>query len=156
MVRHLRAVLFTCLLAPAVLPSQPTATDQRVLRAMRDSLESELQRLALVDRKVVIPMRDGVRIQADVYRPKSVAGPVPAIFVRTPYNFNWWDVRLGAPADMSARLDAIKRGYAWVDMNERGHFFSEGNYDILGPPLSDGAEEIEWISTRSWSNGKSD
>ena len=35
---------------------------------------------------------------------------MPAIFVRTPYNFNWWDVRNGAPADMTSRLDAIKRG----------------------------------------------
>ena len=35
-------------------------------------------------------------------------------------------------------LDAVKRGYAYVEMNERGHFFSEGNYDILGPPLTDG------------------
>ena len=28
-------------------------------------------------------------------------------------------------------------------MNERGHFFSEGNYDILGPPLTDGDDEIQ-------------
>ena len=39
-------------------------------------------------------------------------------------------------------------------MNERGHFFSEGNYDILGPPLTDGDDEINWISTQPWSNGK--
>ncbi|MEX2325865.1 MAG: CocE/NonD family hydrolase, partial [Gemmatimonadaceae bacterium] len=60
----------------------------------------------------------------------------------------------GAPADMSAQLTAVKRGYAYVLGNERGHFFSEGNYDILGPPLSDGVEEIEWIASRPWSNGK--
>jgi predicted acyl esterase len=29
------------------------------------------------------------------------------------------------------RLDAVKRGYVLVEMNERGHFFSEGDYDIL-------------------------
>jgi hypothetical protein len=144
------------LVVPAVMVGQPPAQNAQLAqqRARRDSLEAELQRLAVVERKVMIPMRDGVRIQADVYRPRAAAGPVPAIFVRTPYNFNWWDVRLGAPADMSSRLDAIKRGYAWVDMNERGHFFSEGSYDILGPPLSDGVEEIQWISTRPWSNGK--
>ena len=38
--------------------------------------------------------------------------------------------------------------------NERGHFFSEGNYDILGPPLTDGYDAISWISGQSWSNGK--
>ncbi|HEY9228198.1 MAG TPA: CocE/NonD family hydrolase, partial [Gemmatimonadaceae bacterium] len=61
---------------------------------------------------------------------------------------------LGAPADMTQQLDAVKRGYAWVGANERGHFFSEGNYDILGPPLSDGVDEINWISSQPWSNGK--
>ena len=33
---------------------------------------------------------------------------------------------------MTAALAAVKRGYAYVVQNERGHFFSEGNYDILG------------------------
>ncbi len=39
-------------------------------------------------------------------------------------------------------------------MNERGHFFSEGNYDILGPPLTDGDDAITWMSSQPWSNGK--
>jgi predicted acyl esterase len=58
---------------------------------------------------------------------------VPTVFVKTPYNFNYWDVRNGVPSDMSAAITALKRGYAYVVQNERGHF-SEGNYDILGPP----------------------
>ena len=48
----------------------------------------------------------------------------------------------------------MKRGYAYVEMNERGHFFSEGNYDILGPPLTDGDDAITWMSSQPWSNGK--
>lgn len=124
------------------------------LRARRDSLEGELQRLAVIDRKVMVTMRDGLKMQADIYRPKNTGEKVPAIFVRTPYNFNWWDVRVGAPADMSQQLEAVKRGYAYVLMNERGHFFSEGNYDILGPPLTDGYDAIQWISTQPWANGK--
>jgi predicted acyl esterase len=125
-----------------------------VLVAKRDSLERELQRIAVVDRKLMVPMRDGAKMQFDVYRPKNANGPVPAIFVRTPYNMNFWDVNLGAPADMTAQLDAVKRGYAYVGANERGHFFSEGNYDILGPPTTDGTDEIQWISSQNWSNGK--
>jgi putative CocE/NonD family hydrolase len=125
-----------------------------VLVARRDSLERELQRIAVVDRKLMVPMRDGAKMQFDVYRPKNANGPVPAIFVRTPYNMNFWDVALGAPADMSAQIDAVRRGYAYVGANERGHFFSEGNYDILGPPLTDGTDEVQWISSQNWSNGK--
>ncbi|HEX4932919.1 MAG TPA: CocE/NonD family hydrolase, partial [Gemmatimonadaceae bacterium] len=151
----LRLVAVVPLLAAVAAGAQPPQLGNTLqLRARRDSLEGELQRIAVVDRKVMVMMRDGLRMQADIYRPKQAAGPVPAIFVRTPYNFNWWDVRLGAPADMSQQLEAVKRGYAYVVMNERGHFFSEGNYDILGPPITDGYDAIQWISTQGWSNGK--
>ena len=120
----------------------------------RWDLENELQSLAVVERKVMIPMKDGARMAADMYRPKDASRQYPTIFVRTPYNFNYWDVRNGVPRAMTAELDAIRRGYAYVEINERGHFFSEGNYDILGPPLSDGHDEVEWIASRPWSNGK--
>jgi len=146
------AVLASALTGAAHAQGRPPR--DTVLAARRDSLERELQRIAVVDRKLMVPMRDGVKMQFDVYRPKNAAGPVPAIFVRTPYNMNFWDVNLGAPADMTAQIEAVRRGYAYVGANERGHFFSEGSYDILGPPLTDGTDEIQWISSQSWSNGK--
>jgi hypothetical protein len=118
----------------------------------RWAAEKELASIAVVDRKVMLPMRDGVRLATDIYRPKGDAR-VPTIFVRTPYNFNFWDVRNGVPADMTAALTAVKRGYAYVVQNERGHFFSEGNYDILGSP-ADGYDTLAWISSQAWSNGK--
>jgi hypothetical protein len=31
---------------------------------------------------------------------------------------------------------------------------SEGNYSILGPPLTDGEDALSWISSQKWSNGK--
>jgi hypothetical protein len=74
--------------------------------------------------------------------------------VRTPYNFNYWDVANGVPRDMTAALTAVKRGYAYVDMQERGHFFAEGNYDILGAPISDGDDELNYLRTQPWTNGK--
>ncbi|HYJ85301.1 MAG TPA: CocE/NonD family hydrolase [Pyrinomonadaceae bacterium] len=122
--------------------------------ARRNAIENELQSLAIVERKLMIPMRDGKRMATDVYRPKDISKKYPAIFVRTPYNFNFWDVRNGVPRDLSNELEAVKRGYAFVETNERGHFFSEGNYDILGPPLSDGVDELSWIAKQPWSNGK--
>src|SRR5262249_1807355 len=123
-------------------------------RAKRMAIENELQSIAIVERKLMIPMRDGTRIATDVYRPKDTSKKYPTIFVRTPYNFNYWDVRNGAPRELTNELDAVKRGYAFVEMNERGRFFSEGIYDILGPPLTDGNDEFTWISKQSWSNGK--
>jgi putative CocE/NonD family hydrolase len=113
-----------------------------------------MESAAIVERKVMVPMRDGKRMAADIYRPKDTSKKYPTIFVRTPYNFNYWDVKNGVPSDMKRPLDAVKRGYAFVEMNERGHFFSEGNYDILGPPLTDGYDAITWMSSQPWSNGK--
>ena len=140
-------------LATSTVLAQPaplSAADKQ----KRIDTEKELQSLAIVERKVMLPMRDGVRLATDIYRPKSAGGPVPIVFSRTPYNFNFWDVRNGAPADMTTALTAIKRGYAYVVQNERGHFFSEGNYDILGPPVTDGYDTLEWMKNQPWSSGK--
>jgi uncharacterized protein len=131
---------------------RPGLTPEQI--AQRNQREQELQSIAIVERKLMIPMRDGKRMAADVYRPKDPTKKYPTVFVRTPYNFNFWDVRNGVPRDMGNELDAVKRGYAFVEINERGHFFSEGNYDILGPPLSDGDDELTWIAKQPWSNGK--
>ena len=135
--------------------STPSQSDSdRETIAKRNALEAELQQIAVVERKMMVPMRDGKRMAADVYYPKNGGGKYPTVFSRTPYNFNFWDVSLRAPRDMSRILEAVKRGYAYVVMNERGHFFSEGNYDILGPPLTDGEDALSWISSQKWSTGK--
>ena len=56
------------------------------LKAQDITLE-DFQKVAIIDQKVMVPMRDGVRLSTDIYRPKTGA-PVPVIFERTPYNFN--------------------------------------------------------------------
>jgi predicted acyl esterase len=120
--------------------------------AAQDPLE-QLEAIAIIEQKVMVPMRDGVRLATDIYRPKT-EGPVPTIFVRTPYNFNpWRDGELQARG-FRAPLEAVQRGYAYVIQNERGKFFSEGEWDILGPPKSDGYDALSWIADQPWSNGK--
>ena len=156
--RRLRSLIllvtaFLTALSAAVAQQRANPPDPELV-AKRNATEKELESLATIDRKVMVPMHDGKRMAADVYRPKDTSKKYPIIFVRTPYNFNYWDVKNGIPADMAAPLDAVKRGYAFVVMNERGHFFSEGNYDILGPPRTDGYEAISWMSSQPWSNGK--
>ncbi|HLA11451.1 MAG TPA: CocE/NonD family hydrolase [Pyrinomonadaceae bacterium] len=151
------AIVAVCLLVQTLtnetVYSQGRGITSEVI-ARRHAIENELQSIAIVERKLMVPMRDGIRIATDVYRPKDTSRKYPTIFVRTPYNFNYWDVRNGAPRDLSNELEAVKRGYAFVQMNERGRFFSQGNYDILGPPLSDGEDELSWIAKQAWSNGK--
>ena len=129
-------------------------TPDPALVARRNATEKELESIAIIERKVMLPMRDGKRMQADIYRPKDASKKYPIIFSRTPYNFNYWDIDLGAPRDMSTELNAVKRGYAVVEINERGRYFSEGDYDILGPPLSDADDELNWMGALPWSAGK--
>jgi hypothetical protein len=144
-----RFALASLLFGGAALPSlaQPGGSAMPdSVKAKRWATENELQSLATVERKIMITMRDGIRIAADIYHPQDGAKKYPAIWVRTPYNFNYWDITNGVPRDMTAALTAIKHGYAYVDMQERGHFFSEGNYDILGAPISDGDDELSLLA----------
>jgi predicted acyl esterase len=119
----------------------------------QEDILKKLQEIAIIEQKVMMPMRDGVRLATDIYRPKTDK-PVPIIFSKTPYNVNaWGDGELRQNSYQTA-LDAVKRGYAYVVQNERGKFFSEGDWDILGPPTTDGYDAFSWMSKQPWSNGK--
>jgi hypothetical protein len=91
----------------------------------RNSVEAELQSIAVVDRKVMIAMRDGKRMSADIYRPKDTSKKYPTVFSRTPYNFNFWDVRNGVVRDMSS---TARRGQTRLCLrrNERARPFFLG------------------------------
>ena len=119
----------------------------------QDDILKKLEAIAVIDQKVMMPMRDGVRLATDIYRPKGDK-PVPIIFSRTPYNFNSWGNGEMRTGNYQAAYDAVRRGYAYVVQNERGRFFSEGTWDILGTPLTDGYDAFEWMSKQPWSNGK--
>ncbi len=153
------AVLLCAAIGATLCLSNPAARAQAnrpdaALIAHRNALEKELESIAIIERKVMVPMRDGKLMQADIYRPKDTSKKYPIVFSRTPYNFNYWDIRLGAPRDMSAELAAVKHGYAYIEMNERGRYFSEGDYDILGVPLTDSDDQLDWMGAQPWSAGK--
>jgi len=113
----------------------------------------ELNEIAIIDQKVMMPMRDGVRLATDIYRPKTDK-KVPIIFSRTPYNFNSWGDGKRRTRTAQRALEAVKRGYAYVVQNERGRYYSEGEWDILGVPLTDGYDAFSWMKDQKWSNGK--
>ena len=125
--KKIAGLFSTCAIALGAL--QPLIADDEELDELREALEE----IAVVEKKMMVPMRDGVRLATDIYRPKDAEGPLPTIFVRTPYNFNEAGKRR-----LEAMTHAIERGYAYVIQNERGKFFSEGEWEILGFPRSDG------------------
>ncbi len=152
------ALLLSVALTIPTLAQRTTANltpeEKAALITKREATEKQLEDIAVIDRKVMVPMRDGKRMAADIYRPKDTSKKYPVIFSRTPYNFNFWDVKLGTYRDMTQELEAVKRGYVLIEMNERGHFFSEGDYDILGAPLSDADDQFTWMGSQPWSSGK--
>lgn len=144
--RYLLFSLFLLLVCSIVSLAQ-TATSSAT-----DVLQ-QLQQIAIIESKVMMPMRDGVRLATDIYRPKTDK-PVPIIFSKTPYNFNNWGDGEQRANNYQTALDAVKHGYAYVVQNERGKFFSEGQWDILGPPTTDGYDAFSWMTKQAWCNGK--
>ncbi|MBT3754464.1 MAG: CocE/NonD family hydrolase, partial [Flavobacteriaceae bacterium] len=122
------------------------------VNSQQDIVE-QLNKIAVINQKVMVPMRDGIRLATDIYRPKTDK-KVPIIFSRTPYNFNSWGDGKEKNGIYKRAYEAVKRGYAYVVQNERGRYFSEGEWDILGVPLTDGYDAFSWISTQQWSNGR--
>ena len=119
----------------------------------QDAVLDKLAEISIYEEKVMVPMRDGIRLCTDIYRPKTDK-KVPIIFSRTPYNFNNWGDGERKTRTAQNALKAVERGYAFVVQNERGRYFSEGEWDILGLPLTDGYDSFEWMKNQSWSNGK--
>ncbi|MFK8101136.1 MAG: CocE/NonD family hydrolase [Saprospiraceae bacterium] len=116
-------------------------------------LSPKIEDIAIVDQKVMMPMRDGTRLATDIYRPKTDQ-PVPIIFSKTPYNFNSWGDGKQRTWTTKRAYEAVKRGYAYVVQNERGRYFSEGKWDILGLPKTDSYDAFTWMEKQPWSNGK--
>jgi len=108
-----------------------------------------LPNIASVDRTIMVPMRDGVRLATDVLHPRSDTARKPAILFRTPYPLA--DERMWIKKYWPRFLE---EGYVIVLQNERGKYWSEGNYTFLPRAREDGYDTVDWISRQPWSNGK--
>ena len=101
---------------------------------------------ARVDTAVAVPMRDGVVLKADVWRP--VAGErFPVLVYRTPYD------RAKAAVASGVTRAAVARGYAVVLVDVRGRYGSGGDFEPYRHEGQDGYDTIEWAARQSWSNG---
>ncbi|RMF84190.1 MAG: CocE/NonD family hydrolase [Nitrospinota bacterium] len=104
-----------------------------------------------VEKDVTIPMRDGTRLKADIYRPQS-SGKFPVLLERTPYSKeNSSEVQVGAPEYFA------RRGYVVVIQDVRGRYASEGEFypfrDDGWGPNRDGYDTVEWAASQPWSSG---
>jgi putative CocE/NonD family hydrolase len=92
---------------------------------------------------VRIPLRDGIHLNATVYRPRGAA-PLPALFTLTPYLSDTYHDR----ANHFAR-----RGYAFVLVDTRGRGSSEGHFQL--PEVdADGWDIVDWLARQDWCDGQ--
>src|SRR5262245_851867 len=94
---------------------------------------------------VKIPARDGIKLNATVFKPKDQTEPLPVIFTFTPYISDTYEDR----AVYFARNGYV---YALVDVRGRGN--SEGRFEPFVNEGRDGYDVVEWLAKQPWSNGK--
>src|SRR6266436_8627436 len=102
----------------------------------------------LIDKDVMVAMRDGARLATDTYRMDG-ATPAPALLARTPHG-KGGAVAAGDTLDI---LRAVQAGYAVVVQDVRGRFASEGEFDPMFQDSRDGVDAIAWAAAQPWSLG---
>jgi uncharacterized protein len=100
----------------------------------------------------MVPMRDGVKLYTEIYRPQA-GGQYPVIVIRNPYGRLLGDGCFSAPFGQQASGIA-GQGYVAIVQEVRGTMRSEGTYTPFFQEQNDGYDAIEWAATQSWSNGK--
>ncbi|MUT67620.1 CocE/NonD family hydrolase [Paenibacillus sp. NEAU-GSW1] len=93
-----------------------------------------------LDRDVPVVMRDGVKLLADIYRPKE-GGPYPVLVMRTPYNKADAQTMNYAHPSWYAR-----HGYIVVVQDTRGRWSSEGEFAPYANESEDGYDTVEWAA----------
>jgi uncharacterized protein len=101
--------------------------------------------------EVMIPMRDGARLQTVIFSPRQAVGPLPILLARTPYGVPDDEKRLESHVYDALNAD----GYIYVFQNLRGRFKSEGKWVMLHPLCStktgcvdestDAYDTIDWL-----------
>ena len=92
-----------------------------------------------------IPMRDGVRLNATIYRPHGASEALPVIFTLTPYIADSYHDRA---------MYFARNGYVFALVDVRGRGSSEGVFDPFAQEDRDGYDVVEWLAKQPYANGK--
>jgi putative CocE/NonD family hydrolase len=112
-----------------------------------------------------VPMRDGVKLATDVYRParggQLVAGRFPVVMERTPYGRNvtsFRDITQASPKTPKTRAEVaavyVRQGYVVVFQDCRGRYDSEGLFVKYLSEGDDGFDTCRWLAAQPWSDGR--
>ncbi|MGQ0501416.1 MAG: CocE/NonD family hydrolase [Panacagrimonas sp.] len=103
----------------------------------------------IIEKNIPVPMRDGVVLRADIYRP-SAGGRHPVLIQRTPYNKELLPL-------VSLTMDPLRAaaaGYVVVIQDVRSRWASEGAPFVLyAKEDEDGFDTAAWAAGQAWSDG---
>jgi hypothetical protein len=143
--------LLACSLWTVPLPGWPQASTEPSL--VFDKIEA------------MVPVRDGVRLQTEIYVPKGAGEKLPFLLMRTPYGFDTDPKGFSRWLARPWLRDLLRDGYLVVLQSVRGRFKSEGTF-VIEPPLrdrndakstdegTDTYDTVEWLLAHVPSNGR--
>lgn len=103
----------------------------------------------LSTKNVAVPMRDGITLASDIYRPAlngiGVPGRFPTLLVRTPYD------RSGGEGYAAI---FVPHGYVMIIQSVRGRYGSRGHWRLFRDDPADGYDTAAWIASQGWSDGR--
>lgn len=101
----------------------------------------------ILEKNIMVKMRDGVKVALDVYKPAHGKGPWPAIFAYSPFQKE-------RSFESAKPAFYCPKGYVCVQAAERGIGFSQGQFSFHGSKAAkDGYDMIEWIARQPWCSG---
>ena len=139
----IRLTLFLLTFTAPVLFPAAIAADRTPVFPLRPPPRNDI----IVENRVPIPMRDGVILYADIYRPVG-DGKHPVLVSRTPYSTERFATAYAAAVFFARRV------YVYVFQDVRGRHESEGVWDPARYEFEDGYDTVEWAAIQPWSNGK--
>jgi len=105
-----------------------------------------------VDKDVIVEMRDGVKLAADICFPEGVE-KAPVVLIRTPYGKNLQKA-MSLRGGPSNEMVLAQRGYVVMVQDVRGRYGSEGEFYPFLHDGADGQDTINWIEAQPWYGGK--
>jgi putative CocE/NonD family hydrolase len=103
-----------------------------------------------VEKDIMVPMRDGVRLATDTWLPAG-GGAGPVLLVRLPYGKDM--IGLYAYGLVPNIFTLIEAGYAVVYQDCRGTFRSGGEFSPMLSEAGDGADTVAWLLEQPWCDG---
>jgi putative CocE/NonD family hydrolase len=127
------------------------ALGARAVGSEQERLPPETQVGNYVGSDVMIPMRDGIKLHAEIWRPRGDTSKLPILMQRSPYGFGLSAVKRSMGAEYK---ELAQERFIFVLEDIRGRFGSEGEFVMLRPKATaeggvdestDAYDSIEWL-----------